>query len=411
MDKTVNMFPTTYRIPRRATQLATLLVIALIPALGVFQIDWALASFHIVGHQIWWSNFFFIFGLAIALTTLPVITYTTIGAVWCGWACPQNLLAEWSNNLTYKFLGKRADVRVDGKGAIVAEAKNKAVNWLILGTIFLGAAMILALVPVLFFYTPHEVWSFVTFQSNNTSGFIQFPYLFSVLLIFIDIAAVRYFMCDYACLYRMGQKMFKSRNALHVSYDASRSADCTKCNYCATLCITDIQPTSIKMYDSCFDCGECIDACNQLHAKSGTPGLLNFKLGEQGEESTWQKALGIVFSRFNWLMGSFFAVGVAMMIWGIYTQPPVAAQVPIEQQLKERQIARVCSSQCAEPQVLCKKGNIAECYRASACKCACSLQQDPGNSASGEWRQCVQHYTTEAEAFGTHPSGKSKMAQ
>ncbi len=403
MDKTVNMLPTNYRILRRATQLATLLVIALIPALGVFQIDWALASFHIMGHQIWWSNFAFIFGLAVVLTILPVITYTTVGAIWCGWACPQNLLAEWANNLTYKFLGKRADVRVDGKGAIVAAAKNKALNWLVLGAIFLGAAMVLALVPVLFFYTPHEVWSFVTFGSNNTSGYIQFPYLFSVLLIFIDIAAVRYFMCDYACLYRMGQKMFKTRNALHVSYDASRSDDCAKCNYCATLCITDIQPTSIKMHDNCFDCGECIDACNQLHEKTGTPGLLNFKLGEHQEGSTRQKILAIVFTRFNWLMGSIFLLGAAMMMWGIYTQPPIAPQVPIEQQLKERQITRACSNQCVEQQALCKAGRIAECYRASACKCACFLQQDPGNAASSEWRQCVEHYTAEAGAFRSRP--------
>jgi polyferredoxin len=131
-----------YHFPRRAVQVATLLVLTLIPALGIFRIDLSSASFYVLGHQIWWSNFFFISGLAIVIAITPIITYMTIGAAWCGWACPQNLLSEWANNLTYKFLGKRADVRVDGKGMVVAAAKNKAVNWLILGIIFLAAAMV-----------------------------------------------------------------------------------------------------------------------------------------------------------------------------------------------------------------------------------------------------------------------------
>ena len=99
-----------YHFPRRAVQIATLLLISLIPAVGLFRIDLRSASFQVLDHQIWWSNFFFISGLAIVIAVVPVMTYLSIGAVWCGWACPQNLLSEWANNLTYKFLGKRADV-------------------------------------------------------------------------------------------------------------------------------------------------------------------------------------------------------------------------------------------------------------------------------------------------------------
>jgi len=276
-----------YRWKRRIVQLATLLLIVLIPAFGLFRIDLTTASFTILDSQIGWSNFAFVFGLALLLVTVPIIIYMTLGTAWCGWACPQNLLSEWANNLTFNLLGKRASVDVSGEGLKVAAAKNKALNWMVLALAFLGAALALALIPFLFFFSFAEVWSFFSFDpAAKLSAFMQRLYFFTVFLIFIDIAVVRYFMCDYACLYRIGQKMFKTRDALHVAYDVLRSDECNKCNYCAASCVTNIQPTKIEMYDTCIDCGECIDACNRLHTKSAMPGLLSFEFGNKGVVAT-----------------------------------------------------------------------------------------------------------------------------
>ena len=389
-----------YRWKRRLTQLAMLLIIGLIPAFGLFRIDLVSASFSILDHQIWWSNFFFVFGLAVIIATAPILTYMTIGTVWCGWACPQNMLSEWANNLTYKLLGKRASVSVDGEGMKVAAAKNKIINWLILGVAFLAAALVLALIPFLFFYPMSEVWAFVSFGSSATfSTFMQRLYFFTVFLIFVDIAVVRYFLCDYACLYRIGQRMFKTQDALHVTYDESRSSACAKCNYCATTCITGIQPTRIEIYDSCIDCGECIDACNRLQAKSGLQGLLRFELGEKGSNTTWREKLSEVSSRFNWVVGGFFLLGCIMMVWGIVTQEPRLVQVSQEEQQKTQQIGRVCNTQCAQQQVSCKSGSLEGCARAAACRCECFLEQDPLSPSSGEWKQCVQRSKAGADAL------------
>ncbi|MGA9665211.1 MAG: 4Fe-4S binding protein [Gallionella sp.] len=394
------MATTKYHLPRRVAQITTLLLISLVPTLGIFRIDLASASFHALDHQIWWSNFAFITGLALIVATVPIITYMTIGAVWCGWACPQNLLSEWANNLTFKFLGKRADVRVDGKGMVVAAAKNKAVNWLVLGTVFLAAALVLALVPMLLFYPRGEIWSFITFSgSREITDTMKYPYFFMVFLIFIDIAFVRYFFCDYACFYRIGHMLFKTRDALHVTYDASRSSDCAKCNYCATTCITLIQPTDIKIADPCIGCGECIDACDQLHRKSGTAGLLRFEIGKGGSERSWRQKVGEVLSRLNWLVGAIFASGCVMMAWGIGTQEPVQPQMSRAELQKIQRIERTCNTQCAAFISSCKSASMEGCYRASACKCDCRLQQDPGNSAGDTWRQCVRKYTALAETL------------
>jgi len=390
-----------YHNKRRIIQIATLLLLALIPALGLFRIDLSNASFAILDSRIWWSNFPFVLGLALMSATLPLIIYMTIGTVWCGWACPQNLLSEWADNLTYRLLGKLASVEVGGKGLKVAASKNKAVNWAILVFAFLGASMILALIPFLFFFSFTEVLSFFSLASAaKLSTFMQRLYYFTVFLIFIDIAVVRYFLCDYGCLYRIGQKMFKNQDALRVTYDASRSDDCNKCNYCATPCITGIEPTHINTYDTCINCGECIDACNRLHDKTNTTGLLDFQLGEGGANATWREKIGSVFAHFNWLIGGAFMLGAVMMAWGIYTQQQIPEKESPEQQLKERSLVNSCNKECEPRQLLCKNGNMSDCYRAAACKCSCFLQRDPDNESSGQWQQCVRQNNSKVDSRG-----------
>ena len=390
--------------------MATLLLIALIPAVGLFRIDLTNASFSILDRQIWWSNFTLVFGLALIAATAPIITYMTIGTVWCGWACPQNLLSEWANGLTHKLLGKRASVDVESEGLVVAAAKNKLLNWVVLAVAFLAAALVLGIIPFLFFFSPIEIWSFFTFSASaKISGFMRQLYFFAVFLIFVDIAVVRYFWCDYACLYRIGQRIFKTKDALHVTYDASRSADCTKCNYCATECITGIQPKKIEIYDSCIDCGECIDACNRLHEKSGTPGLLRFELGEAGSAPTFRDKIRDVMSRFNWLVGAIFLVGCVMSVWGIVAQPqPVAP--PTQAELQAQQLTEQCHSQCAPQYATCKGGHLSGCSRAMACQCQCSLDRDPSNPASGEWRRCVQTNTERADKLDLEAESQGKAS-
>lgn len=388
-----------YHGKRRAVQLATLLLIALVPAVGLFRVDLTTASFSILDRQIWWSNFTLVAGLALIVATAPIITYMTIGAVWCGWACPQNLLSEWANGLTHKLLGKRASVDVGGEGLVVAASKNKLLNWVILAVAFLAAALVLGIIPFLFFFSPTEVWSFFSFSaSQKLSGFMRQLYFFGVFLIFVDIAVVRYFWCDYACLYRIGQRIFKTQDAFHVAYDASRSADCTKCNYCATECITGIQPKAIKIYDSCIDCGECIDACNRLHEKSGAPGLLRFELGETGAAPTWRDKLRDVVSHFNWLVGALFAAGCVLTVWGFESQelPPPP---PTQAEQQAHQLSAMCRSQCAPQLNLCRGGSKAGCFRAAACQCQCSLEHEPANPESTNWRRCVQKNTESADAL------------
>jgi hypothetical protein len=47
---------------RRALQMATILIAVLVPATGLFRIDVVAGAFVILDRQIWWSDFFLVFG-------------------------------------------------------------------------------------------------------------------------------------------------------------------------------------------------------------------------------------------------------------------------------------------------------------------------------------------------------------
>ena len=309
--------------PRRATQLATILLFILIPALGLFRIDLVAGTFVVLGRQIWWSDIALMLGFVTVLIALAIMTYSSTGTVWCGWACPQNTVSEWANNLTHKLLGKHADVNVESRNAQVSAAKNKVLNWVVLASSFLVVSLVLGVIPFFYFFPPEEVWSFITFRSSSElSVFMHRLYFVSVVAFFLDISGIRYFWCNYACAYRFGQRFFKTQDALHVSYDAGRSADCAKCNYCAASCIVGINPTHFKATDTCINCGECVDACDRLHEKDGTTGLLRFRLAEGKTPAAAGNKGGGIFSRVGLWVWLVFLVGCAFSGWGIYNYSP-----------------------------------------------------------------------------------------
>lgn len=295
----------------------------LVPVTGLLRIDPQAGAFVVVDRQIWFSDFFLTFGLWVTLASGLVLLYSAAGTVFCGWACPQNTLSEWANNLTHKLLGKRAEVNMDGAAPKVAAAKNKVLNWLLLGLAVVAAAMLFALIPLLYFYPPAMVWHFMTLQHDDKlAPSLYWIYTVGVLILFVDIAVIRHFWCRFACIYRVWQHTFKTRQTLHIVYDAARSDECAKCNYCATACFIGLDPRRTDIYDSCINCGECIDACNRLHAKQAVNGLLRFEMGKRTSAGDGVRYSRIsLFARAKWA-SLFSALGIAMFAWGMWTYQP-----------------------------------------------------------------------------------------
>jgi len=186
----------------------------------------------------------------------------------------------------------------------------------------LSISFVLAIIPFLYFYPVDAVSSLIMFKPDpKLPRFTYYLYLVVVFAIFLDIAMIRNVLCNYFCLYRIWQHIFKTKQTLHVEYDAGRASDCNKCNYCETSCFLDFNPTRFKIYDSCINCGECIDSCNKLHASEGVPGLLQFKFGEQRLDNTWRNNVDNLFSRLGWA-GAIFLIGSGLFVWGFLNYAP-----------------------------------------------------------------------------------------
>lgn len=306
----------TYRSQRVWFQAATLLLLVLIPALGGFRIDLAHGSLLLLGADVTLRNFPAMAGLAIILATGPLVLVTMVGTYWCGWACPQNTLGEWANRRTRELLGARATVEVaNGVRAQVAPSKNRLVNWLRLAAGFLAVSLVMGLLPLFYFFPPSEVLALVTnSESVQFSRFMERLYLVSVTLAFINIAWIRYFLCNYACLFRFGTLLFRRQPATDLHYDQTRSADCERCNFCTVSCPTQLKPIALKPFDRCIQCGECVDACHQLHDKRSDParGLLRLDTGAGARIGS----PGAIAARIGW-HGLAFIAGCLLMGYGL----------------------------------------------------------------------------------------------
>jgi len=306
---------------RRVTQWGTLLLLVLIPVSGLFRIDPLAGAFVILDRQIWWSDFLLVFGFWLLLASSLVLLYSAVGTAFCGWSCPQNTMSEFANWLNQKLLGKRAKLELDGVAMTVGSQKNKLINWFSLGSIMLLMSMFGALIPLLYFYPPDVIASFVLFRDDaRLAPSIHYIYFIFVILLFLDVAFIRHFWCRFMCIYKVWQHGFKTKNTLRVVYDQNRRDACEKCNFCATACFLDIDPKQIDTYDSCINCGECITACNTLQAKKGQAGLLSFRY-ETNIHRGWKNLYNGLSTRTRWTL-PVAGLGLLMFLIGIVTYQP-----------------------------------------------------------------------------------------
>ncbi len=308
---------------RRLVQYATIVVLVLVPVSGLFRIDPLAGAFVVLDKQVWFSDFFIVIGFWITAASLLVMTYSLAGQVFCGWVCPQGTVSEWANQLTKRLLGRQAEsMDLTGKAMQVASRKDSWSNRMMLGSILLVASLLYAVIPLLYFYPPAQLWQVVTLRSDQ-AGSVLWIYAVFVVIMFLDIAVIRHMMCRYMCIYRMWQHSFKTKDTLHVSYDRSRADHCATCSYCASVCFLELDPRQTEVYDSCINCGECIVACDELHAKSRKwdgRGLLRFELGDKTGERA-QGNVGSFVSRAK-VACSVTALGGLMFFYGLSSYEP-----------------------------------------------------------------------------------------
>lgn len=200
--------------------------------------------------------------LVLLLFFAGIMLFTVLfGRIWCGWMCPQTVLAELSG-----MLGKAADRALRHPAA--ARAAEQAI--LLLFSLFVSATLIW------YFVSPYDMIrdAFTLSLGPWTLG----SWAFFFVLIYLDLAFVRQKFCTAVCPYARMQSAFFDDQTLTIAFDRQRAEECRKCDACVRACPSGIDIRN-GLQVECINCAECIDACAGRLSLVGREPLIGYHFG------------------------------------------------------------------------------------------------------------------------------------
>ena len=244
-------------------------------------------QFHVLGLNFWPQDFIFLSGILVVLA-LSLFFFTALaGRLWCGYACPQTVWTEVFLALERMTEGNRLQrMKLDRAPWSWNKLRRKGLkqlSWITLaawtGMTFVG------------FFSPIRELA-PSLLRLNAGGWEVFWIGFYGLATYGNAGYLREQVCKYMCPYARFQSAMFDHDTLIISYDGQRGeprgpgktreakgeklGDCVDCTMCVQVC-----PTGIDIRDGlqidCIACGACIDACDQVMAKVGSPlGLIRY---------------------------------------------------------------------------------------------------------------------------------------
>ena len=238
--------------------------------------------------EIWPHEFYFVAGLLI-MAGLGLFLFTSaLGRVWCGYACPQTVWTDLFILVERWVEGDRnARVRLWHQGWDARKWRMRLTKWLVwlLIAVATGGAWVFyftdaptLLRDLLRFNAPAVAYGTIAVLTATTFVFGGF---------------MREQICIYACPWPRIQAAMMDEDTLTVGYRDWRGeprgkgrertddtglalGDCIDCNACVAVC-----PQGIDIRDgqqlACITCALCIDACNDVMDKVGSPrGLIGY---------------------------------------------------------------------------------------------------------------------------------------
>ncbi|MFN8614716.1 MAG: 4Fe-4S binding protein [Vampirovibrionales bacterium] len=214
------------------------------------------------------------------LVLIIALSTAWLGRIFCGWACPHNILTEWTRPV---------------RGALGLE---KPQPWLSrwwqrhpgskLYTQALAGVLVVLIPYALTYLLFHSVlpWSFLL--SGITTGqwhpaLVMGQALFTLIGVFLIV--IGHHFCRSACPYGMAQAFSAYQNPLFTPMEIAYNGDapktvCGTCTACQQVCPVDLDPRDsllkVGEFRGCFNCGECVDACSVIQSYQKKPSLLRF---------------------------------------------------------------------------------------------------------------------------------------
>lgn len=251
-------------------------------------IDMANRRFYFFFIEIWPQEFYYVAGLLIMAGIGLFLVTSVWGRAWCGYACPQTVWVDLFLVVERYFEGDRnARIKLDNGPLTTRKIMIKAgkhISWLLIA-IATGGAWIFY-----FADAPTLLMDFITLQApviaySTVAILTATTYVLGGIL--------REQVCTYMCPWPRIQAAMLDEESLVVTYNDYRgeprrahkrkaeaegleAGDCIDCNKCVVVC-----PMGIDIRDGqqleCITCALCIDACDSVMDKTGSPrGLISY---------------------------------------------------------------------------------------------------------------------------------------
>ena len=207
------------------------------------------------------------------------------GRLYCGWLCPHFTMVESLNRLMLHATGKptlweKAPLPLQQPSGEIL--RTSRLYWIPLLLLSIGMAFVWA-VAILTYAIPPDVVYYNLLHWQLTLP--QFLFITVVTLVLaLDFIFARHLFCRFGCSVGLiqGLAWMANRSAMTIGFNRREAKDCHDCNNaCDNICPMRLKPRTLKrkMF-TCTQCGECIEACIQVEAQKGKPGLLKWVDGE-----------------------------------------------------------------------------------------------------------------------------------
>lgn len=237
---------------------------------------------------------FHLFVLAMLTFIVFIILFTVVyGRLFCGWVCPQTVFMEmFFRKIEYWIEGDAGEQRKLDQGPWTKEKiRKKALKH----AIFYGISVIASNFFLAYVIGMDQVLKIISDPlSEHLVGFMVML-LFSGAFYFV-FARLREQVCTTICPYGRLQSVLLVKDSIVVGYDhvrgeprgkrkkgsptalatAAPQGDCIDCGLCVRVCPTGIDIRNGTQLE-CTNCTACIDACDDIMDKVGSPrGLIRY---------------------------------------------------------------------------------------------------------------------------------------
>jgi cytochrome c oxidase accessory protein FixG len=216
---------------------------------------------HFFGVSLWMDEFFLVLIALIFFTFLVLLVTLLFGRIWCGWACPQTVIADYT-----RFID-----RAGRKGFVYKATAYFAT---------LGVSVIVAANLIWYFVSPYEFVG--SLLSLSLGPVIWGFWIVLTSILFLNFAFLRQRFCATVCPYAKLQSVLYDSGTLLIAFDPRRREECINCMACVRTCPVGIDIRR-GMNAACINCAECIDECTKIMSGKERKALIGYFFGLPGE--------------------------------------------------------------------------------------------------------------------------------